>query len=121
MNRKTILTLGTSAMLALGLIGGAATLALADGHSARSDAAEGQAFLVAPGSISAAITAVEAQTNGRAMSAEFEGGGDDAGWYSVEVVAADGTTSEMLFNPVDGTIKPAPADNDDDGEHSDDT
>ncbi len=124
MNRKTILTLGSSALLSLGLISGAATMAAADSHSAQSDAAEAQAFLAAPGSITAAITAAEAQSSGKAISAEFEDDGADAGWYSVEIVMADGTMTELLVNPADGTVKAAPADDMDsdenDGETDDD-
>lgn len=118
MNRNKILTLGTSALLSIGLISGAATMALADSHKGNDDAAEAQAFLASPGSIAAAITAAETQSGGKAMSAEFEDDGGDAGWYSVEIVMADGTMSELLVNPADGTVKAAPAD-DKDGDEND--
>ncbi|MFT6676020.1 MAG: putative membrane protein YkoI [Sulfitobacter sp.] len=124
MNRKTILKLGTSALLSLGLVAGAATMAAADSHADKSDAAEAQTFLAAPGSIAAAITAAEEQSGGKAMSADFETDGADAGWYDVEVVMADGTMTELLVNPADGTVKAAPADDmdghDNDGETDDD-
>lgn len=118
MNRNKILTLGTSALLSIGLISGAATIAAADSHSKGDDAAEAQTFLAAPGSIAAAITAAETQSGGKAMSAEFETDGADAGWYEIEVVAADGTMTELLVNPADGTVKAAPTD-DMDGDESD--
>ena len=116
MNRKTILTLGTAALLSLGMVGGAATMAAADSHNGNDNAAEAQAFLAAPGSIHDVITAAETQSGGKAMSAEFEDDGTDAGWYEVEIVMADGTMSKHLVNPADGTVKAASADDMDDHE-----
>ena len=118
MDRKKILTLGTSALLSIGLISGAVTMAAADSHAKDANAAEAQTFLAAPGSITKAITAAQAHSGGKAMSADYESDGATAGWYEVEVVAADGTISELLVNPADGTVKAAPADdmNGDDGD-----
>lgn len=109
MNRKTILTLGTTALLSLGLLGGVATMAAADSHKSGDDMAELQALLAAPGSIAQAITAAETQSGGKAMSAEFEDHGADVGWYEVEIVMADGTVAKLLVNPADGTVKAADA------------
>jgi uncharacterized membrane protein YkoI len=124
MDRKKILTLGTSALLSIGLITGAATMAAAESHSKGDDAAEAQTFLAAPGSITAAITAAETQSGGKAMSAEFETDGANAGWYEVEIVTADGAMTELLVNPADGTVKADPSDDrdgdDNDGETDDD-
>ena len=107
MKRNTILALGSSALMSLGLLAGAATIATAD-----TSAAEAQAFLAAPGSLSAAISAAEMQTGGKAMSADFEEDGANAGMYEVEIVMPDGTVSEHLVNPADNSVKPAPADED---------
>ena len=108
MKRTTILTLGSSALMSLGLLAGAATMAAAD-----TSAAEAKAFLAAPGSISAAINAAEAQSGGKAMSAEFEEDGTTVGMYEVEIVMPDGTVSEHLVNPADNSVKAAPTDDDD--------
>ena len=105
MKRNTILTLGSSALLSLGVLGGAATMAFAD-----TSPAEAQAFLAAPGSLSAAVSAAETQAGGKAMSADFENDGAEAGMYKVEIVMPDGTVSEHLVNPADNSVKPAPAD-----------
>ena len=107
MKRKTILTLGSSALISLGLLGGATTMALAD-----TSPAEAKAFLAAPGSLSAAITAAETSSGGKAMSADFESEGADSGMYEVEIVMPDGTVTEHLVNPADGSVKAAPADED---------
>lgn len=109
MKRNAIFTLGTGALLSLGLLGGAASMALAG-----TSAAEAQAFLAAPGSLSAAISAAESSTGGKAMSADFEEDGANAGMYEVEIVMPDGTVSEHLVNPADNSVKPAPADEDHD-------
>ncbi len=108
MKRTTILTLGSSALMSLGLLAGAATMAAAD-----TSAAEAKVFLAAPGSISAAISAAEAKSGGKAMSAEFEEDGTNAGMYEVEIVMPDGTMSEHLVNPADNSVKAAPTDKDD--------
>lgn len=113
MKRNTLRALGSSALISLSLLGGAATMAYAD-----TSPAEAQAFLAAPGSLSAAITAAEAKTGGKAMSAGFEEDGANAGMYDVEIVMPDGTVAEYLVNPADNSVKPAPADDDkdDDGD-----
>ena len=118
MTRKTLLTLGSGALLSLGLLGGAATIAAADQHPAKGDMAETQAFLAAKGSIAEAVAAAEKQTGGKAMSAEFESDKANAGMYEVEVAMPDGTTGKVLFNPADGSVTkvdPSKADNDDEG------
>ncbi len=105
MKRNAILALGTGALLSLGLLGGAASMAIAG-----TSVAEAKAFLAAPGSITAAISAAESSTGGKAMSADFEEDGANAGMYEVEVVMPDGTVSEHLVNPADNSVKAAPAD-----------
>lgn len=105
MKRNTILSVGSSALISLAMLGGAATMASAD-----TSAAEAQAFLAAPGSLSAAVSAAEASTGGKAMSAEFEDDGANAGMYEVEIVMPDGTVTDHLVNPADNLIKAAPAD-----------
>lgn len=118
MKRKTILTLGSSTLLSLGLLGGAATMASAEQRTDSSDMAEVQAFMAAPGSITEAIAAAETQSGGKAVSAEFESDQANAGMYEVEIVMTDGTTSTLVMNPADGSVtqmNPANADNDDDG------
>lgn len=107
MKRNAILTLGTGALLSLGLLGGATSMA-----AAGTSAAEAQAFLAAPGSLSAAISAAESSTGGKAMSADFEEDGANAGMYEVEIVMPDGAVSEHLVNPADNSVKAAPADED---------
>jgi hypothetical protein len=114
MTRNAILTLGTGALLSLGLLGGAASMAIAG-----TSAAEAKAFLAAPGSLSAAINAAETSTGGKAMSADFEEDGANAGMYEVEIVMPDGTMSEHLVNPADNTVKAAPADDDHDEKDDD--
>lgn len=113
MKRTTILTLGSSALMSFALLAGAATMSSAD-----TDAAEAQAFLAAPGSISAAISAAETQSGGKAMSAEFEEDGTNVGMYEVEIVMADGTISEHLVDPADNSVKPARKDDDDENERN---
>ncbi|MBB3996107.1 hypothetical protein GGR95_003775 [Sulfitobacter undariae] len=115
MKRNTIIALGSSALMSLSLIAGAATIASAD-----TSVEEAQAFLAAPGSISAAINAAETSTGGKAMSADFEEDGANAGMYEVEVVMPDGTTSEHLVNPADNSVTVAPEDNDDEDHHDKD-
>ncbi len=107
MKRNTILALGSSALISLAMLGGAATMASAD-----TSAAEAKAFLAAPGSLSAAISAAETSSGGKAMSADFEEDGANAGMYEVEIVMPDGTVSEHLVNPADNTVKAAPAEED---------
>lgn len=114
MKRNAILTLGTGALLSLGLLGGAASMAIAG-----TSAAEAKAFLAAPGSLSAAISAAETSTGGKAMSADFEEDGANAGMYEVEIVISDGTVSEHLVNPADNSVKAAPADEDHDEKDDD--
>lgn len=114
MKRNAILTLGTGALLSLGLLGGAASMAMAG-----TSAAEAKAFLAAPGSLSAAIAAAETSTGGKAMSADFEEDGANAGMYEVEIVMTDGTVSEHLVNPADNSVKAAPADEDHDEKDGD--
>jgi hypothetical protein len=106
MKRNTILALGSTALMSLGLFGGA-TMALSD-----TSPAEANAFLAAPGSLSAAVSAAETSTGGKAMSADFENDGADAGMYQVEIVMPDGTVTEHLVNPADNSVKLAPADDD---------
>ncbi|WP_323036433.1 hypothetical protein [Pararhodobacter sp.] len=108
MKRTTILALGTSTLMSLGLLGGAATMALAD-----TSPAEAQVFLAAPGSLTAAVSAAEASSGGKAMSAEFEEDGTDAGMYEVEIVMPDGSVAEYLVNPADNSVRLMPADTDD--------
>ncbi|WP_323005018.1 hypothetical protein [Pseudorhodobacter sp.] len=108
MKRNTILALGSTALMSLGLLTGA-TMALAD-----TSPAEAKAFLAAPGSLSAAVSAAETSTGGKAMSADFEEDGADAGMYEVEIVMPDGTVTEHLVNPADNSVKLAPADDDKD-------
>lgn len=105
MKRTTFLAMGTTALMSLGLLGGAATVALAD-----TSPAEAQFFLAAPGSLSAAVAAAEASTGGKAMSVDFEEDGTDAGMYEVEIVMPNGTVTEHLVNPADNSVKPKPAD-----------
>ncbi|WP_322866602.1 PepSY domain-containing protein [Aquicoccus sp. G2-2] len=107
MKRNAILTLGTGALISLGLLGGAASMA-----SAGTSATEAQAFLTAPGSLSAAVSAAEKSTGGKAMSADFEEDGANTGMYDVEIVMSDGTVSDHLVNPADNSVKAAPADKD---------
>jgi hypothetical protein len=115
MKRNTILALGTSALISLSLLGGAATMAYAD-----TSPAEAQAFLAAPGSLSAAVAAAEASTGGKAMSADFEDDGAYAGMYEVEIVMPDGTVAKYLVNPADNTVTLAPADDDRDDDDDED-
>ncbi len=115
MKRTTILTLGSGALMSLGLLAGAATIASAD-----TSAAEAKAFLAAPGSISAAISAAEAQSGGKAMSADFEEDGANAGMYEVEIVMPDGTVSEHLVNPADNSVKAAPAEDETENKNEND-
>ncbi len=102
MTRNTILMLGSSALLSLGLLGGAATMASADQHA--TDAGEAQAFLAAPGSIGDAIAAVEAKSGGKTMGADYETNASGATVYEVAVVMPDGTVSEYTFNPTDSSV-----------------
>ena len=122
MNRKTILTLGSSALISLGLLGGAATIASAN-QNAANDMAEAQAFLAAPGSLNDAVIAAETKTGGKAMSASFESDEANAGMYEVEIVMPDGTMMAAVVNPADGsaTAKAMSAmDHDENGEGDDD-
>ena len=122
MNRKTILTLGSSALISLGLLGGAATIATAN-QNAANDMAEAQAFLAAPGSLNDAVIAAEPTTGGTAMRASFESDEANAGMYEVEIVMPDGTMMAAVVNPADGsaTTKAMSAmDHDENGEGDDD-
>ena len=105
MNRKTIVNLGSSTLICLGMLGGAATMS-----AAGTSPAEAKAFLAAPGSLSAAVGAAEKSTGGKAMSATFEEDGAAPGVYEVEIVMPDGTVSDHLVNPADNSVKAAPAD-----------
>ncbi len=116
-----IKTFGASALLALGLLGGAATIAAADQHSSSNDAAEAQAFLAAPGTIGDAIKAAEANTGGKAMSASFESDGTTAGMYEVEIVKPDGTMMTAIVNPADGSVTAKPASATDDDQNGEDS
>lgn len=100
MKRNTILTLGSAALMSLGMMGG---VAFAD-----TSPAEAQAFLAAPGSLSAAVSAAETSTGGKAMSAEFEDDGADAGKYEVEIVMPDGAVTKHLINPADNSVTAKP-------------
>lgn len=120
MNRKTILTLGSSALISLGLLGGAATIASAN-QNAANDMAEAQAFLAAPGSLNDAVIAAETKTGGKAMSASFESDDANAGMYEVEIVMPDGTMMAAVVNPADGSATAMSAmDDDENGEGDDD-
>ncbi len=122
MTLTNLKALGAVAVIALGAAGLGATTVMAKQQGADSDMAEAQAFLAAPGSITEAIAAVEKNTGGKAMSAEFET--DDATsvvGYEVEVALKDGTVSTMMFNPADGSVTVILAEaEDDDGTDDDD-
>lgn len=102
MKRNAILALGSGALISLGLLGGAATMASAERHGG-TDQAEVQAFMAAKGSLVDAITAAEKQAGGKAMSVEFDNE-QGAAMYVVELAKADGTTESVAVNPTDGSV-----------------
>ncbi len=129
MTRMTLKTAGTAALLALGLGTMGATAAFAEQHVASNDTAEVQAFQAATMTLSDAVKAAESNTNGKAMTAEFETEDVATGMYHVEVAMADGTSKTVAVNPADGTVAAIAADasdqngemNDGDSETNDDS
>lgn len=101
MTRKTILNQGSIALFALGLAMAPAAMVSAD-----TSLAEAKTFLAAPGSLTAAVNAAETHSGGKAMNAEFEDDGAEAGMYKIEIVTPDGKASEYLVNPADNSVRP---------------
>ncbi|MCA8867582.1 MAG: PepSY domain-containing protein [Rhodobacteraceae bacterium] len=102
MKHKKILSLATGTLISLGLLGGAATMAVAEKHDS-SDKAEVQAFMATTGSLTDAVTAAEKQMGGKAMSVEFDNE-NGAPVYEVELAKTDGTTQTFLVNPANGKV-----------------
>lgn len=116
---KKILSLASGTLISLGLLGGAATMAVADDHGS-SDKAEVQAFMATAGSLSDAVATAEKQMGGKAMSVEFDNE-NGASIYVVELAKNDGTTQTFLVNPANGkVVKKADEneDNDNNGEEN---
>ena len=102
MTRKKITLLGSSALVALGLLGGVATTALAEQSSNGPEMSEGRDFLAAKGSLSAAIAAAEGKTGGKAIDASYENG--KAAHYEVGIVMPDGTMQNAKVDPSDDSV-----------------
>lgn len=96
--------LGAAALVSMALLGGVASAQTAT-DTMTDDQMETQALMAAKMSIGDAITAAETDTGDRAMSAEFTmETGDDTPVYVVEVVQADGTTTEVAVSTADGSV-----------------
>ncbi len=114
MKRNKIAIAATSGLVGLSVLAG--SMAFGQTTTGGSDAAELQQFLTANPSAAAAVTAVETQTGGTVVGAEFDDDFADNSVVEFEVTMADGSEQDVLYTLADGTMT---MDDESDDDHSD--
>jgi len=120
MKRTTITRTAAAGIIALSALGGSMAYAAAEANSPASDAAELQQFVAANPSVAKLIADVETKTGGKVTGISHEDMKGAKGMFGVEVTKADGTRSEYIVNPADGSMKVA-ANDDHNGENENGT
>jgi len=100
----------------LGLSILAGSVAYAQSLEGGGDAAELQAFLEANPAVVEAVTAVETETGGTVIEAEFDDETPGNSVVEFEIEMADGSEQEVLYHLADGSMT---VDVEDDGEEDD--
>ncbi|WP_370212831.1 PepSY domain-containing protein [Roseovarius sp.] len=115
MKRTTIAYAASSGLLGLSILAG--SVAYAQSLEGGADAAELQAFLEANPAVVEAVTAVETETGGTVVEAEFDDETPGNSIVEFEIEMADGSEQEVLYNLADGSMT---VDVEDDDEEDDD-
>lgn len=115
MKRSTIAYAASSGLLGLSILAG--SVAYAQNLEGGGDAAELQAFLEANPAVVEAVTAVETETGGTVVEAEFDDETPGNSVVEFEIEMADGSEQEVLYNLADGSMT---VDVEDDDEEDDD-
>ena len=90
------------AMLGLSILAG--SVAYAQSLEGGADAAELQAFLEANPAVVEAVTAVETETGGTVVEAEFDDETPGNSVVEFEIEMADGSEREVLYHLADGSM-----------------
>ncbi|WP_336096683.1 PepSY domain-containing protein [Roseovarius sp. CH_XMU1461] len=102
MKRTTIAYAASSGLLGLSILAG--SLAYAQNLEGGADAAELQAFLEANPDVVEAVTAVEIETGGTVVEAEFDDETPGNSVVEFEIEMADGSEQEVLYHLADGSM-----------------
>lgn len=118
MKRTTIAYAAGSGLLGLSILAG--SLAYAQSLEGGGDAAELQAFLEANPAVVEAITAVETETDGTVVEAEFDDETPGNSVVEFEIEMADGSEQEVLYHLADGSMTVDVEDGDEGDDEEDD-
>ena len=118
MKRSTIAYAASSGLLGLSILAG--SLAYAQSLEGGGDAAELLAFLEANPAVVEAVTAVETETGGTVLEAEFEDETPGNSVVEFEIEMADGSEQEVLYHLADGSMTVDVEDGDEDDDEEDD-
>ncbi|MAO27114.1 hypothetical protein [Roseovarius sp.] len=102
MKRSTIAYAASSGLLGLSILAG--SVAYAQSLEGGADAAELQAFLEANPAVVEAVTAVETETGGTVVEAEFDDETPGNSVVEFEIEMADGSEREVLYHLADGSM-----------------
>ena len=102
MKRTTIAYAASSGLLGLSILAG--SVAYAQSLEGGADAAELQAFLEANPAVVEAVTAVETETGGTVVEAEFDDETPGNSVVEFEIEMADGSEREVLYHLADGSM-----------------
>ena len=102
MKRTTIAYAASSGLLGLSILAG--SVAYAQSLEGGADAAELQAFLEANPAVVEAVTAVETETGGTVVEAEFDDETPGNSVVEFEIEMADGSEREGLYHLADGSM-----------------
>lgn len=118
MKRTTIAYAASSGLLGLSILAG--SLAYAQNLEGGADAAELQAFLEANPAVVGAVTAVEIETGGTVVEAEFDDETPGNSVVEFEIEMADGSEREVLYHLADGSMTVDVEDGDEGEDEEDD-
>lgn len=118
MKRTTIAYAASSGLLGLSNLAG--SLAYAQNLEGGADAAELQAFLEANPAVVGAVTAVEIETGGTVVEAEFDDETSDNSVVEFEIEMADGSEREVLYHLADRSMTVDVEDGDEGDDEEDD-
>lgn len=118
MKRSTIAYAASSGLLGLSILAG--SVAYAQSLEGGGDAAELQAFLEANPAVVEAVTAVETETGGTVVEAEFDDETPGNSVVEFEIEMADGSEQEVLYNLADGSMTVDVEDGDEGDDEEDD-
>lgn len=118
MKRSTIAYAASSGLLGLSILAG--SVAYAQSLEGGGDEAELQAFLAANPAVVEAVTAVETETGGTVVEAEFDDETPGNSVVEFEIEMADGSEQEVLYHLADGSMTVDVEDDEDDEEDDED-